>query len=214
MKETTIKEKLSQFCAVEGHMPEELTHIHNDGKNLVASNGHILACLHLPEYPGAENIGSDVPDYPDWRKVIPNNLIATGMFSPDVLITNPAPEPEAKKCVKCNGSGVIDHKCDCIFCEGVEEECSECDGEGSHIPHHVPDLVAIGSHYYNAELLNRIAAFMQALQIPNVALNEHENGITAIQSQGVFCLIMPVMVFPDWDCPNNIIHHIELVQEE
>ena len=74
--------------------------------------------------------------------------------------------------------------------------------------------MAIGSHYYYAEQLNYIARLIKALQIAKVTLNEHKNGTTVITSPGVLCLITPVMISPDSDDPNNIIHRIELDEIE
>lgn len=36
-----------------------------------------------------------------------------------------------KPCSECGGSGVTEHICDCDRCTCIEEDCLECDGEGT-----------------------------------------------------------------------------------
>jgi hypothetical protein len=34
------------------------------------------------------------------------------------------------ECIYCEGTGFMDHYCDCEFCMETEEDCDECNGGG------------------------------------------------------------------------------------
>lgn len=39
-------------------------------------------------------------------------------------------ERSGEDCEGCDGTGTIEHDCDCPYCDHKEEDCPDCDGTG------------------------------------------------------------------------------------
>ena len=48
-----------------------------------------------------------------------------------VILPEPKVDP-VKVCSVCNGTGKIEHDCDCHLCDIFDEACPECDGTGKY----------------------------------------------------------------------------------
>jgi hypothetical protein len=116
--------------------------------NVVVTSGPIFA-VHLG---GAEDVGPlkhDRAPTPDVLRSVLGPAISADVTAWPVAPRGALAEwagpyeayhVEVTECQDCDGSGEIDHECDCDLCDETSEECEACDGEGERSVGHVPDI--------------------------------------------------------------------------
>lgn len=192
-KKMKIEQHLKAHFCTDDPFRLYMDKIHNDGRNVVATNGRILAHIDRDL-----DIGSEVPSFPNWKKVMPEASVDVFTMPIDALFT-PADQindraPTSTPCEACDGEGVFDHDCDCELCREDYEDCMECGGMGSvDGQKEFLSYIKIGSHYYRASYINQILGLFKMFEAETCSLMEYKSGLY-LSIEGVVCLCMYVMV--------------------
>jgi hypothetical protein len=112
----------------------------------------------------------------------------------------PAPLEPPQRCVLCDGTGSVLHRCDCCYCTELDEECPDCDGEGKAIPERAERRGWLGEALVDLDRLHSaLAAF--PVERASVGLIPAGGGYRIVLDAGTRRALVMSLRFDDEDNP-------------
>lgn len=222
----TIEQIINNHFVSKDSFRENMTGILNDGDVIAATSGHVLVEIDLSTYPELSGIphtlAADVT-FPDYSHLIKENdhplvksRVAVNDLYTDPSLIHEKDFEKVEKCNVCRGIGVIHSTCDCEYCEGHEDDCWKCGGDGQLVEFDkYKSYVDTDDSRFRATYLNAVVNLYRAIGIEVVDVYQDQpNSALCIETEGVWCVVMPIMMdVLDYRDYEKVVHTIALNQE-
>jgi|GEM_PF-1050977 hypothetical protein len=193
-----LETELRKFVS-EDSIRENLMHIHNDGKNIVVTDGLRLISIDLDVYPVYQPIGKKIDNYPEWKALTETN---EDLYQEIDLSDFIVPDSEVKMIQTYVKEA-------CPVCDGYKEckccgrDCEECDGEGL-LPNldkplgkepYFHQFIEINESRFRLVLSNSLFKFWNLFGLKKGIIKSDlrkHNHLFKAESEGVTIVLMPM----------------------